>query len=608
VLTRRTHAAAHFADHHERAVLEQLPDVEALIALRAACAAGDHSPVTALNLAIARDRLGECSRARKMMQRIAELLPDWDEPRLRLAESYRREGRTAEALDAYEVVLELNPRREEALVSRAALLIQTGNPADARPMLLQCVGINPENAEAWDALGIALTQTGDDKMAEEAFAEATRAAPDNFDYALHRVEAAAQSGHIAEEVLRLQDAADADPLNAVALTALALALERDGRRSQAIDMAEAAAALASDQVETVTLAGVLLARADRPREAERMLRHAGSLAPVNPEVCNDHAAVLMRLQRHAEAREMLTGLLERQGPTLNVLGNLATAEVSLGLQDQAASTARRAVQLYPGELYAHRTLVNTIPYVHGTTGGEMLAAARKLATLLPRSPAPVFANSWDPDRRLRLGLLSGSLRAHPVGWLTIEGFENLDPALFEVVCLTQTPGTDHLARRFRAIAAEWHDAGAMQDASAAMLARDRGIDILIDLGGYGDSGRIMICAHRAAPVQIKWVGMQTHSTGLPEMDWIVADRWQIPPEQEDLYSERVLRLADGYVCYSAPPYAPDVGPLPAQRNGYITFGCFNNLAKITPSTIEVWSDILDRLPGSRLVLKTHQFS
>ncbi len=96
------------------------------------------------------------------------------------------------------------------------------------------------------------------------------------------------------------------------------------------------------------------------------------------------------------------------------------------------------------------------------------------------------------------------------------------------------------------------------------------------------------CAYRLAPVQMKWVGMQNHSSGLAEMDWIITDRWETPPELEHVYSERPLRLPDGYVCYSPPPYAPDVVPLPALTNGHITFGCFNNLAKITPRVIATW--------------------
>jgi predicted O-linked N-acetylglucosamine transferase (SPINDLY family) len=97
-----------------------------------------------------------------------------------------------------------------------------------------------------------------------------------------------------------------------------------------------------------------------------------------------------------------------------------------------------------------------------------------------------------------------------------------------------------------------------------------------------------------APVQVKWVGMQNHSSGLAEMDWILTDRWETPPALAHLYSERLLSLPDGYVCYSPPPYAPDVASLPALSQRHITFGCLNNLAKITPRVIATWSGILRR--------------
>jgi predicted O-linked N-acetylglucosamine transferase (SPINDLY family) len=233
---------------------------------------------------------------------------------------------------------------------------------------------------------------------------------------------------------------------------------------------------------------------------------------------------------------------------------------------------------------------------------------RDCSDRLPRDPPPIFANLPDPDRPLVIGLLSGSLRTHPVGWLTVAGFETLDPAAFTLVCLAQNGAHDWIARRFRWIAAEWHDVDMLSDAALAEKARGLGIDVLIDLGGYGDSARMPACAYRLAPVQVKWVGMQSHSTGLAEMDWIITDRWETPAELANAYSERLLQMPDGYVCYSAPPYAPDVAPLPALANGHITFGCFNNLAKITPRVITTWCAILHRLPGARLVLKTHQFA
>ena len=109
-------------------------------------------------------------------------------------------------------------------------------------------------------------------------------------------------------------------------------------------------------------------------------------------------------------------------------------------------------------------------------------------------------------------------------------------------------------------------------------------------------------------MQIKWVGMQSHSSGLAEMDWFLTDRWETPDGFERLYSERLLRLPDGYVCYSPPPYAPDVVPLPALTNGFVTFGCFNNLAKITPRAMETWAEDPARMPERRMILKTHQLS
>ena len=178
-----------------------------------------------------------------------------------------------------------------------------------------------------------------------------------------------------------------------------------------------------------------------------------------------------------------------------------------------------------------------------------------------------------------------------------------------MICLAQaTLPTDAMCQRFRAVASEWVETECMTDAALVDAARTRAIDILIDLGGYGDTGRMTACANRLAPVQIKWVGMQSHSSGLAEMDWFLTDRWETPNGFERLYSEKLLRLADGYVCYSPPPYAPDVGPLPAQKNGFVTFGCFNNLAKVTPRVIESWAEILRRLPTARLILKTHQWS
>jgi predicted O-linked N-acetylglucosamine transferase (SPINDLY family) len=142
----------------------------------------------------------------------------------------------------------------------------------------------------------------------------------------------------------------------------------------------------------------------------------------------------------------------------------------------------------------------------------------------------------------------------------------------------------------------------------ASLIRGAAIDVLIDCGGWGDLGTLGICARRPAPLQVKWVGAQNQTTGLPEIDLFLTDHWETPAGSEPLCTEKLLRLADGYVCYAPRVDAPEVGPLPALSGGGVTFGCFNNLAKITPRVIATWAAILQRVPSARLLLKTQQFS
>ena len=580
----------------------------ARIALRAAVALGDTSPPTLLNLAIAEDRAGDIARARGLMQTVAEVLPQWDEPLLRLAESLRATGESALAEAAYRRVLEVNPRRAEALIALAGLLIVRAEGGEARTLLIRCLGIAPDRVEAWAALGLALLLTAEPSLAHSAFLEAQRLEPAVPEYALHGIEAARVAGQAEAEVARLTLASEADPLNPVPLLARGVLLERIGRRMEALDALDAAATLAPDALLPVKLLGCALARSHRLREAEVALRRASELDPDDPRLRNDRGTVLMRLHRHAEAHTLLSGVTAQHGEDPLVLCNLANATACLGWQEAAVSLARRAIELDPNAVLPRRALCNTLPYRDGVTGAEVLAALRDCAARLPRTDLGPCANDRTPGRRLTVGLLSGTLKTHPVGWLTVAGIETLDPARFAVVCLVQNAAPqDPIARRFRAVARDWVEIDTLDDVALATRARDLGIDVLIDLGGYGDAARMPACAHRLAPVQVKWVGMQNHSSGLPEMDWFITDRWETPPELTSTYSERLLRLPDGYACYSPPGYAPDVLPLPALANGHITFGCFNNLAKVTPRVIATWAAVLHRVPGSRLVLKTHQF-
>ena len=561
------------------------------------------APADRLNQAIALDRTGNPGASQTAMRALAAAMPDWDEPRLRLAESLRARGGDAAA--AYRAALSLNPHHPRALLGLGALLLEKAAAREALTPLLRCCGLAPRDPDAWSTLGRAYNDLGEPALALAAFTRANLLAPWDIGHAAQLAAAAASAGCAAHEAARLGLMGRLDPLNPVPHVGRGLLLERLGLLDPAIDALEAAVSLAPGQKAPAAILAGVLSRSSRARQAEHALREALALDPGNPRLMNDHAAVLMRLHRHAEARNLLRDVLRCHGPHASVICNLANATACLGQQESAVELARAAIAMEPAAILPRRALANTLPYRDGVTGAALLSAARDCAALLPRGDLPPPVRS--PGGPLTIGLLSGTLRTHPVGWLTVAGFEHLDPEAFRIVCLSRPPEpADPIAWRFRTVARSWHDVDALDDDALARRARDLGVDILIDLGGHGDAGRIAACARRLAPVQIKWVGMQNHSSGLAEMDWFLTDRWETPPGYESLYSERLLRLPDGYVCYSPPPHAPDVAPSPAQTNGSITFGCFNNTAKITPRAIETWSEILRALPKSRMILKTHQ--
>jgi predicted O-linked N-acetylglucosamine transferase (SPINDLY family) len=182
--------------------------------------------------------------------------------------------------------------------------------------------------------------------------------------------------------------------------------------------------------------------------------------------------------------------------------------------------------------------------------------------------------------------------------------ERLNGHQWFTVCYATQQQSDHVTRRLNQATGLWRSVGDLNDEALAQQIRNDSIDLLIDLSGHTGGNRLLAFARRPAPVQLTWAGY-VGTTGLSAIDYLIADRFHVPIGWEQHYREKVLRLPDGYVCYQPPSYAPSVGPLPALKTGQVTFGSFNNLAKLNSRVVALWSDILKRVPRSRLLLKYH---
>src|SRR5262249_4186479 len=185
-------------------------------------------------------------------------------------------------------------------------------------------------------------------------------------------------------------------------------------------------------------------------------------------------------------------------------------------------------------------------------------------------------NHRDPERRLRIGYVSGDFHAHPVGYYLVGPLEAHDRSGSEVFCYTNDPIEDDVTARIAGATDHWRSIFGLNDDQAAELIRQDEIDILVDLSGHTDKGRLRVFARQPAPVQVSWLGYPG-TTGMSAIDYLVMDPATAPPGAEDWVSEALVRLPGGRFCYSPPSYAPEVATPPSRP---VTFGSFNNTVKL----------------------------
>lgn len=559
----------------------------ALPLLRACLETGEEAALAALNLGMALADLGRLAEAGPHLAAARQALPHMAEPRFRLGQIAAQQQRFGAARAAFEGALAVQPDHVMSMAGLAALAEAEGDPRTAGQWVAQALLLAPGDP------GLLLMQArlSGDAAACQAMLQAGAGGIDAVRLVAARM-----------PIAQLQAHAAASPLEWRWPAALGLALIAGGEAEPGIAQLRLACILDSDSPAMQGLLGLQLAEQRRHAEAEPLLAAAIAANPADGQLRSQHCITLLRLHRLAEARAGFEAALADFGPLPSLLCNLALTLCAQGLQEEAL----RISQAAGDDPLALGCRMGIQPYhpVEGSAAALHRTATR-LGGKLPRPQPALHPPGFAPERRLRVGFLSASFGRHPVGWLTLAAIEALPAEAIEVVCYSLKPMGDALRQRFHSRADLWRELPRLDDAALAQAIRADMPDILVDLGGHGEGGRVTALAHRAAPVQVKWVGAQSATTGVPGMDWMLTDAWETPPGSEAHYTEGLLRMPDGYACYTPPPWAPPVGGLPALARGHVTFGCFNNLAKITPEVLSAWAAILAAMPTARLVLRTH---
>lgn len=415
--------------------------------------------------------------------------------------------------------------------------------------------------------------------------------------------------------------------------------EEAGRSLEAVVCYRSALAADPRHLRTLVNLGTLLKQLRRWEEAESCYMRALEIAPDFAEIHMNLGNVRKALQRHDDAVLCYQRALQLNpdladahynlGSTLADLGrlreSLASLHTALRLQphfpevlhalghalklqgDGEASLAalRQGLSLAPEFSLLHSDLLMVMHYTPSQSSADIFAEACAYGKRFPaRAARKPAAGKTGP---VRVGFVSGDLRNHPVGYFTESVFKALDPTACTLYAYHTTREEDALSVRIKPLFREWRTIGHLDTASAADLIRRDHLDLLIDLGGHTDGGRnLPICAHRPAPVQATWLGY-ANTTGLPAMDYIIADPVTLPEQEADRYTEQVVRLPETYLCFTPPTEDVPVTPPPVLVNGYVTFGNFSNPIKINEAVIRCWGELLRNMPTARLMLKHEAF-
>lgn len=293
---------------------------------------------------------------------------------------------------------------------------------------------------------------------------------------------------------------------------------------------------------------------------------------------------------------------------VGALRNLASTLANLG-RFQAAKEVYGAALAQRSDPELHSSLLICLNYDPETSPAALRAAyaAYDRTHALPlRSGAVAHANAPNPGRRLRIGYISPDLCNHVVAVFMLPVLARHDPALCDVYCFADVRHVDETSHKFQAIA-KWVQITGLSDAAVAETIRAHEIDVLIDLAGHSPGNRQLVLAQSPAPVQLSYVIGTGTTTGLTAMDGLIADDDLLPEGVEAMISERPVRLDRPFLAYEPSPVMPDVGPLPAHRNGFVTFGYFGRPIRLNDGVVRVWSEILKACPGSRLWLDNKPF-
>jgi predicted O-linked N-acetylglucosamine transferase (SPINDLY family) len=530
--------------------------------------------------------------------------------------------------------------RVYALFVDAQRALKAAQGDRAAPLLAEALNLSPTNPDAFNLLSVAFGQMGRHLEAVQQSRAAVALRPGDAGFQLNLANRLVDLEAHEEAIAAYRAALELEPGHVGALKSFMRCLRHAGENEEAAAIAVRLARAVAHQPELIAECADQCVRANRQESALELYQQAAALQPetlpwrlqiarlaimleklelaietaeaVLAEHDNDEmrsllASIMHRIRDYDRMAALLAAIpedSEQAANAANLTGMMLASQSDIA---GAVKAMARTRELSPHSFALQATRVMYLNYDPAQSRDALRAAhldfGRLFDDALPRLDQSGLGRLRDPERRLRIGYVSPDLRGHSVAYFALPFFDAYDQSRFEVVVYSHLPApdqvTDHLRHRINL----WRDVYELSDQQLAEQIREDGIDILVDLAGLTRNSRLLAFTARPAPIQMTYIGYP-NTTGMAAIDYRITDWIADPDGTDDDHTETLIRVPGCFLCYAIPIHAPEIGPSPMAANGHVTFGSFNNFAKVTPAVVGLWADVLKAVPGSRLLLKS----
>ncbi len=371
---------------------------------------------------------------------------------------------------------------------------------------------------------------------------------------------------------------------------------------KALYYATRAAEIEPNEPQYLSALGTLLVQSNQSQQAIEHLEHALSIDPDHAQAMGAIGIAYFETGRIADARTILTRSIEQFPDDHEPIMNLALLESDIANTGKAIELMRTALSRFPDNPILHDSLAMFSCYDDQLTPQEVFAIHQDFGRCVQAKVRPPrsYPNTPDPDKRIRIGFISPDFKTHSIAYFIEPIFEHLDRDQFEFFVYSTNAHADTMTARLKTHADRWRDCTQGIANTHKQIVNDR-LDILVELTGHFASNQLPLLAAKPAPVSISMIGY-ANTTGLESITARIVDDITDPvPEADDLATEQLVRIEGCFLCYRQPM---DLPKIIINSDRPFTFGSFNDLRKMSPSTLRTWANILKANPESQLLLKT----